>query len=85
MNNDFQTKVLNGLEELKIKVAVIESKVNNDLESTKVKSDEAYMVAIKNKEDIAELKEKNKWITRTIAAAIIGGIIALIFSLIKIK
>ena len=85
MNNDFQTKVLNGLEELKIRVAVIESKINGDLENTKDKADEAYMIATKNKEDIAELKDKNKWITRTIAAAIISGIIALIFAFIKIK
>ena len=85
MEKDFQTKVLNGLEELKIRVAVIESKINGDLENTKSKSDEAYMIATKNKEDIAELKDKNKWITRTIAAAIISGLIALIFTFIKIK
>lgn len=85
MEKDFQTKVLNGLEELKIRVAVIESKINGDLENTKSKADEAYMIATKNKEDIAELKDKNKWITRTIAAAIISGVIALIFAFIKIK
>ena len=85
MTNDFQTKVLNGLEELKIKVAVIESKVNNDLESTKVKADEAYMTAKQNKDEITELKDKNKWLSRTIAAAIITGLIAFIFTFIKIK
>lgn len=83
--DDFQTKVLSGLEELKIKVAVIESKVNNDLETTKIKADEAFVIATKNKEDIAELKDKNKWITRTIAAAIIAGVIGLLFALIKLK
>ncbi len=85
MEKDFQTKVLNGLEELDIRVAVIESKINGDLENTKSKADEAQMIATKNKEDIAELKDKNKWITRTIAAAIISGVIALIFAFIKIK
>ena len=85
MNNDFQTKVLNGLEELKIRVAVIESKINGDLESTKNKSDEAFIIATQNKLDIAELKDKNKWLSRTIAAAIIGGLIALIFTFIKIR
>lgn len=83
--DDFQTKVLNGLEELKIRVAVIESKINSDLESTKDKADEAYIIATQNKLDIAELKDKNKWLSRTVAAAIIGGIIAFIFSYIKIK
>lgn len=85
MKDDFQTKVLNGLEELKIRVAVIESKINSDLESTKDKADEAYIIATQNKLDIAELKDKNKWLSRTVAAAIIGGIIAFIFSYIKIK
>lgn len=83
--DDFQAKVLNGLEELKIRVAVIESKINSDLESTKDKADEAYIIATQNKLDIAELKDKNKWLSRTVAAAIIGGIIAFIFSYIKIK
>lgn len=83
--DDFQTKVLNGLEELKIRVAVIESKINSDLESTKDKADEAYIIATQNKIDIAELKDKNKWLSRTVAAAIIGGLIAFIFSYIKIK
>lgn len=83
--DDFQTKVLNGLEELKIRVAVIESKINSDLESTKDKADEAYIIATQNKLDIAELKDKNKWLSRTVAAAIIGGLIAFIFSYIKIK
>ena len=85
MMDDFQTKVLNGLEELKIRVAVIESKINSDLESTKDKADEAYIIATQNKLDIAELKDKNKWLSRTVAAAIIGGLIAFIFSYIKIK
>lgn len=83
--DDFQAKVLNGLEELKIRVAVIESKINSDLESTKDKADEAYIIATQNKIDIAELKDKNKWLSRTVAAAIIGGLIAFIFSYIKIK
>ena len=83
--DDFQTKVLNGLEELKIRVAVIESKINSDLESTKDKADEAHIIATQNKLDIAELKDKNKWLSRTVAAAIIGGLIAFIFSYIKIK
>ncbi len=85
MEKDFQAKVLNGLEELKIRVAVIESKINGDLESTKNKADEAFIIATQNKLDIAELKDKNKWLSRTIAAAIIGGLIALIFTFIKIK
>lgn len=85
MNNDFQTKVLNGLEELKIKVAVIESKVNNDLESTKVKADESLILSKQNEKDVSEIQDQIKWITRTIAAAIITGVIALIFTFIKIK
>ena len=51
--DEFQKKVLNNLEELKIKVAVIESKVNGDLQTTKEKADEAYITANQNKENIA--------------------------------
>lgn len=83
--DEFQKKVLNNLEELKIKVAVIESKVNGDLQTTKEKADEAYITANQNKENIAKIEDKIKWITRTIAAAIITSLIGLAFAFIKIK
>lgn len=75
--DDFQAKVLSRL-------AVIESKID-DFRDTKNKADEAHILANQNKQDIDEIKDKIKWITRTIAGAIIGGLIALGFALIKIK
>lgn len=75
--DDFQATVLSRL-------AVIESKID-DFRDTKNKADEAHTLSLQNKQDIEELKDKNKWLSRTVAAAIIGGLIAFIFSYIKIK
>lgn len=75
--DDFQTKVLTRL-------AVIESKID-DFKDTKDKADEAHILSNQNKQDIDEIKDKIKWLSRTIAGAIIGGLIALIFTFIKIK
>lgn len=75
--DDFQAKVLSRL-------AVIESKID-DFRDTKNKADEAHIIALQNQKDIVELKDKNKWVVRTLAAAIISGLIAFIFSYIKIK
>lgn len=73
--DDFQAKVLSRL-------AVIESKID-DFRDTKNKADEAHILANQNKQDIDEIKDKIKWITRTIAGAIITGIIAFIFTYLK--
>lgn len=42
------------------------------------------MASSKNKEEINEIQDKIKYITRTIATAIIGGIVGLVFILIRI-
>lgn len=85
MERDFETKVLNNLEELKIRVAVIESKINDDLQRTKDKADEAYTISQQNEKDLKELKSKYTWLSRTVGAAIITALIGLIFSYIKFK
>lgn len=85
MEKGFEEKVLDKLEELKIKVAVIETKVNDDLKITKTKAEDAYIVAMQNKKDLDELKEKHKWLARTVGAAIITALIGLAFSYIKFK
>ena len=75
MEKDFETQVLTRL-------AVIESKID-DYKSIKDKTNEAYSLSIKNKEDIHEINDKIKWITRLIAGTIITGAIGLIFTLIQ--
>ncbi len=75
MEKDFETQVLTRL-------AVIESKID-DYKNIKDKANEAYTLSRENKEDIGEINDKIKWITRLIAGAIITSIIGLIFALIQ--
>jgi hypothetical protein len=76
MDKNFETQVLTRL-------AVIESKLD-DYKSVREKTEESFNIAQENKQDIAEINEKIKWITRTIAGAIISGAIGIIFILIQI-
>lgn len=76
MDKDFETQVLTRL-------AVIESKLD-DYKSVREKTEEAYNTSQENKQDIVEINEKMKWLSRTIVGAIISGIVGIIFILIKI-
>ena len=76
MDKNFETQVLTRL-------AVIESKLD-DYKSIRERTELSYTMAQENKEDINEINDKIKWITRTIAGAIITGTIGIIFILIKI-
>jgi hypothetical protein len=76
MDKNFEAQVLTRL-------AVIESKLD-DYKSVREKTEESFNIAQENKQDIAEINEKIKWITRTIAGAIISGAIGIIFILIQI-
>lgn len=75
MDKNFETQVLTRL-------AVIESKLD-DYKSVRDKTEEAFNTSIENKQDILEINEKIKWITRTIVGAIISGAIGIIFILIQ--
>lgn len=75
MEKNFETEVLTRL-------AVIESKID-DYKIIQQKSDEAYNLSHENKQDIYEINDKIKWITRLIAGAFITGAISLIFALIQ--
>lgn len=75
MEKDFETQVLTRL-------AVIESKID-DYNSIKEKTDTAFNLSRENKEDIDEINDKIKWLSRTIAGAFIAGIIGLLFVFLK--
>jgi hypothetical protein len=75
MEKDFETQVLTRL-------AVIESKID-DYKTIKDKTNEAYNSSMKNKDDINEINDKIKWISRTVAGAIITGIIGIIIAFIN--
>ena len=75
MEKNFETEVLTRL-------AVIENKID-DYKTIQQKSDEAYTLSHENKQDIDEINDKIKWISRLIAGAFITGAIGLIFALIQ--
>ena len=76
MEKGFETEVLSRL-------AVIESKLD-DYNNIKTKSEEAYNKSNINEKDIAEINDKIKWLSRTVAGALITGILGIIFVFLKI-
>lgn len=76
MEKDFEREVLERLTK-------IETKLDN-YRNMQEKTEEAHTLSKQNEKDIEEIKEKLKWITRTIAAAIISGAIGIIFILVQI-
>ena len=76
MEKGFETEVLSRL-------AVIESKLD-DYNNIKVKTEEAYTKSKTNEKDIIEINDKIKWLSRTVAGALIAGVIGIVFILIKI-
>lgn len=76
MDKNFETEVLTRL-------AVIESKLD-DYKEIRERTELAFNLAQENKQDINDINDKIKWLTRTIVGAIITGVIGLIFILIQI-
>lgn len=75
MEQGFETEVLTRLTKIETKL--------DDYKSVKDKSDEAYNLSKENEKEINEINEKLKWITRTVAAAVITGIIGIGIALLK--
>ncbi len=75
MEHSFENEVLTRLTKIETKL--------DDYSKNKEKTDEAYNLSKENEKEIAEINEKIKWITRTIAGAVIAGIIGIAISLIK--
>lgn len=72
----FQTEVLQRLSKIEEKL--------DDYKTIRNTATEANHRSKENEKDIAEIKEKIKWLTRTIAAALITGVIGIIFVCLKI-
>lgn len=75
MEHSFENEVLTRLTKIETKL--------DDYSKNKEKTDEAYNLSKGNEKEIAEINEKIKWINRTIAGAVIAGIIGIAISLIK--
>lgn len=76
MDKDFETQVLTRL-------AVIESKLD-DYKSVSDKTEYAYSLSKENEKEIEEIKDKMKWLSRTVVGGLIAGAIGIIFILIQI-
>ncbi len=75
MEQGFETEVLTRLTKIETKL--------DDYKSVKDKSDEAYNLSKENEKEINEINERLKWITRTVAAAVITGVIGIGIALLK--
>lgn len=72
---DFEREVLERLTKIETKL--------DDYNGIKSKAEDGYTLAKENEKDIEELKDKLKWITRTLVGAIISGIITLLIAYLK--
>ena len=76
MKDNFETEVLTRL-------AVIESKLD-DYKDIKDKAEKAYTISLDNEKEINELKDKNRWLSRTLIGAILTAIVSIVFIYLKI-
>ncbi|MCY6355368.1 hemolysin XhlA family protein [Clostridium sp. ZS2-4] len=65
---------VNIQQEILERIVRIETKIDS-YNSTKEKADTAYNKACQNEKDISEIKDNMKWLWRTIAGAILIGVI----------
>lgn len=77
MEDKFEREVLDRL-------IIIETKMDM-LSKTSGKVDDAYRIANKNQEDVAEIKDNIKWLWRTAIGAVITGAIGIFVAIIKVK
>lgn len=75
MEKDFEREVLERLTKIETKL--------DDYTSIRNKTEEAYTLSKGNKNDINDINDKIKWISRTITGAIITGVIGIIFIYIQ--
>lgn len=77
MEKTFEREVLDRLTKIETKL--------DDYTTIKNRSDDSYNLSKQNEKDIDEIKDKIKWLSRTIAGAIITTIIGVIVAVIKMS
>ena len=82
MDREFLEKFISTQQEIITKLSVIETKID-DYKEVKDKCDTAFHTSEQNKRDIEILNNKITWVIRSILGALISGIIAFIFTLLK--
>lgn len=73
---DFETEVLTRLTKIETKL--------DDYNNIRNKAEEAYTQARENDKEIDEIKDKLKWITRTIVGAVLTGLVSIVFIYLKL-
>lgn len=74
-DKSFETEVLTRLTKIETKI--------DDYKNIKERAETSLTLAKSNEKDILELKDKIKWLSRTIGASIIGGLLAIAFIYLK--
>lgn len=82
LDNKFLEKFLTTQNEILTKLSIIETKID-DYKEVKDKCDNAFHTSEQNKKDIEILNNKITWVIRSILGALISGVIAFIFTLLK--
>ena len=77
MEKGFEKEVLERLTKIETKL--------DDYGNMREKTEEAFTLSKENEKNIAEINDKIKWLSRTIAGAIIAGIIGLIFVVLQMN
>lgn len=75
MEKGFEKEVLERLTKIETKL--------DDYGNMREKTEEAYSLSKENEKDIKEINDKIKWLSRTIAGAIIAGIIGIVFVILQ--
>lgn len=73
---DFETEVLTRLTKIETKL--------DDYNNIRNKAEEAYTQARENDKEIDEIKDKLKWITRTVVGAVLTGLVSIVFIYLKL-
>lgn len=73
---DFETEVLTRLTKIETKL--------DDYNNIRNKAEEAYTQAKENDKEIDEIKDKLKWITRTVVGAVLTGLVSIVFIYLKL-
>ena len=75
MEKEFEREVLDRLKAIEVKI--------DDYNKIRDKAEDAWVKSNQNEKDLNEIQEKIKWLTRTIAGAIISAVIGALIFVIK--
>ena len=82
IENKFLEKFMTTQNEILTKLSVIETKID-DYKEVKDKCDNAFHTSEQHKRDIEILNNKITWVIRSRLGALISGVIAFIFTLLR--